>query len=157
MEINDEEFLKELESEMRSLDLNTERLKTLDKKYKILKGREHLILYFLTKFISSYMSKVVTTIKSDVNMVIEENMKIFKKITDENIQSVKKLTGDARKEVLQITRGIQDKLDSVEGSWRQIAESLGKISEYGLILGDFQSKSNVIIDKLSLLADEKNK
>lgn len=156
-EIKDEDFLKELEAEMRSLDLNAERQKMLDKKYKVLKGREHFLIYFLTKFISSYMSKVVTAIKSDVQIVIEENMKIFKTISEENIQAVKKLTGDARKEVLQITRGIQEKLDGVEGSWRQIAESLGKMSEYGLILGDFQSKSNVIIDKLSLLADEKSK
>ena len=153
--LREEDFIKELEAEIRSLELNTERQKDMDKRFKFIKGREHFLLIFLIKFMSSYMAKVVTTIRSDVNMVIEENMKIFKKISDENIQSVKKLTGDARKEVLQITKGIQDKLDGVEGSWRQIAESLGKMSEYGLILGDFQAKSNVIIDKLSVLANEK--
>ncbi|MHA1784884.1 MAG: hypothetical protein ACTSVY_00880 [Candidatus Helarchaeota archaeon] len=155
MSLKEEDFLKELESELRKLEINPEKLKTLDKKYKLIKGREHLLLILLQKFMTSYMAKVMDIIHSDVQMVIQENLKIFKKISDENIQQVKKLTGDTRKEVLQITRGIQNKLDKVENSWIQIAESLGKLSEYGFILGDFQAKSNVMLEKLESLINAK--
>ena len=147
--LREEDFLKELESELRRLEINPERLKTLDKKYKLVKGREHLLLILLQKFMSSYMSKVMNIMMTDMQMLIEENMKIFKSIADNTVQDVKKLTSDTRREVLQITKGIQKKLENVEGSWMQIAESLGKMSEFGLILGDFQAKSNIILDKLS--------
>ena len=147
--LREEDFLKELESELRRLEINPERLKTLDKKYKLVKGREHLLLILLQKFMSSYMSKVMNIMMTDMQMLIEENMKIFKSIADNTVQDVKKLTSDTRREVLQVTKGIQKKLENVEGSWMQIAESLGKMSEFGLILGDFQAKSNIILDKLS--------
>jgi len=147
--LREEDFLKELESELRKLEINPERLKTLDKKYKLVKGREHLLLILLQKFMSSYMSKVMDIMKTDMQMLIDENLKIFKAVADNSVQEVKKMTADTRRETLQITKGIQGKLDNVESSWRQIAESLGKMSEFGLILGDFQSKSNIILDKLS--------
>ena len=147
--LREEDFLKELESEIRKLEINPAKLKMIDKKFGFVKGKEHILLIFLQKFMTSYMSKVMNIIKTDMQMLIDENLKIFKSVADNSVQEVKKLTSDTRRETLQVTKGIQQKLDNVESSWRQIAESLGKMSEFGLILGDFQSKSNIILDKLS--------
>lgn len=144
VEISEEAFLKELEEEIQKFEDNPEVVKLYDKKYKVLKGRENLLIILLQKSLSSFLSKVM----ADMQLVTQENIKIFKKLSDETIKEAKKITSDAVKQIADVVKNVDSKLDSVEGSWRQIAESLGKLSEYGLILGDFQAKTNIIMEKL---------
>ena len=101
------------------LDENKDIRKDVDTKYNIIKGREHYLLYALIKSFGESIEEIKQAAMSQVAQLAED--------------------------VKGIVAEIAGKLNSVEHSWMEIARSLGKLSEYGAIIGDFSGKLDVLI------------
>jgi DNA gyrase/topoisomerase IV subunit A len=93
--------------------------KEINQQYNLIKGQEHYLLYVLVKA----FGESIDQIKRDAS------------------NQIKTLT----KDVKSIVADISKKLSNVEHSWMEIATSLGKLSEYGAIIGEFSGKLDVLI------------
>lgn len=93
--------------------------KEINQQYNLIKGQEHYLLYVLVKA----FGESIDQIKRDAS------------------NQIKTLT----KDVKSIVEDISKKLSNVEHSWMEIATSLGKLSEYGAIIGEFSGKLDVLI------------
>ncbi|MHA1269256.1 MAG: hypothetical protein ACTSPY_05660 [Candidatus Helarchaeota archaeon] len=108
---------------IKSLDTDKEVRKYVESNYSLIKGKEHYLLYALIKS----FGESIEDIKQSA------------------IEQIENLT----KNVESIVSEIKDKLSRVEQSWIEIATSLGKLSEYGAIIGEFSGKLDVLIKEKS--------
>ncbi|MHA1752870.1 MAG: hypothetical protein ACTSYZ_10920 [Candidatus Helarchaeota archaeon] len=108
---------------IKQLDEDKELRKNIDANYSIIKGKEHYLLYALVKSFG-------------------ESIEEIKQAT---LAQVEQLT----KNVEDIVSEIKDKLNRVEDSWLEIATALGKLSEYGAIIGDFSGKLDILAKNIA--------
>jgi len=109
---------------IRKIDEDKDLRRQIDSKYNIIKGKEHYLLYTITKAFEGFLDEIKTGILEKMNELVE---------------SVKNIVNE-----------ISEKLSRVESSWTEIAISLGRLSEYGAIIGDFSGKLDILLqDKIN--------
>ncbi|MBD3226944.1 MAG: hypothetical protein GF329_02055 [Candidatus Lokiarchaeota archaeon] len=113
-------FEEKIMQEINKMDEDKEYRKDINNQYRLIKGQEHYLLYILIK-------------------AFEETIEEIKK---ETIGLIKKQTEN----VENIVEEISNKLGNVEKSWMDIAVSLGKLSEYGAIIGEFSGKLDILLE-----------
>lgn len=107
-------------SEINKLDEDKDYRKDINNQYRLIKGQEHYLLHVLIK-----------AFEDTIGDIKRETLNLIKKQT---------------KSVENIVKEISEKLSSVEESWMNIAISLGKLSEYGAIIGEFSGKLDMLIE-----------
>ncbi|MHA1230145.1 MAG: hypothetical protein ACTSRP_08215 [Candidatus Helarchaeota archaeon] len=108
---------------VKKIEEDRELRKVLESTYNLIKGKEHYLLYVLIKAFGES----------------------FDEVKQEAINELKEITN----EIKEIVSEIKDKLSRVENSWIEIATSLGRLSEYGAIIGEFSGKLDIIAQNLA--------